>query len=254
MNVGVGNKFQVELDYVGAGSYPLTLSRVYNSGGSAVIAHVGANWRLSLDRFVSVNVSGATSIASVQRSDGKVFTFSLVGELWTPDADVSDKLVLLTDAGGDPTGWQFTVAATEEVETYDAQGRLVSISSRAGLTQTLSYDTGARLNAVTDPFGRTLTFDYDTVGRVATMTDPAGGVYTYSYDTNNNLVSVSYPDNTPSNPNDNPKRIFYENSGPIESTEPPLSGSWEPILFRYMFFIALESFTTAKLRQPYRFP
>jgi YD repeat-containing protein len=38
-------------------------------------------------------------------------------------------------------------------------------------------------------------------------------VYSYSYDANNNLVSVTYPDATPADTTDNPKRTYhYENA------------------------------------------
>ncbi|MGH8613902.1 MAG: hypothetical protein ACREYF_18235 [Gammaproteobacteria bacterium] len=41
------------------------------------------------------------------------------------------------------------------------------------------------------------------------MTDPAGGAYRYSYDGNDNLASVRYPDETPSDDSDSPKRLFH---------------------------------------------
>src|SRR5262249_27231965 len=63
------------------------------------------------------------------------------------------------------------------------------IANRAGLTQTLTYDAQGRLTSVTDPFGRMLTLTYDTQNHIATMTDPAGGVYTYHGDN-----AVIYPD------------------------------------------------------------
>lgn len=49
--------------------------------------------------------------------------------------------------------------------------------------------------------------------RIATLTDPAGGVYRYRYDANDNLASVHYRDDTPSDDSDNPKRLYhYEDS------------------------------------------
>jgi uncharacterized protein RhaS with RHS repeats len=56
------------------------------------------------------------------------------------DADIADRLVKLTDAGGVLTGWRYIPAATEETETYDAAGRLVSVANRAGLAWSLAYD------------------------------------------------------------------------------------------------------------------
>ncbi|MBI3344899.1 MAG: RHS repeat protein, partial [Gammaproteobacteria bacterium] len=113
--------------------------------------------------------------------------------IWTPDSDITDKLTRLTDATGAPTGWKYT-NSDDETELYDASGKLLSITNRAGLTQTLSYDASGRLASVADPFGRTLTFSYDTSNRISAMTDPAGKLYSYAYDANNNLTSVTYPD------------------------------------------------------------
>jgi YD repeat-containing protein len=68
---------------------------------------------------------------------------------------VTEHLERLTEAGVF-TGWRYTTAE-DEVEVYDAQGRLVSIADRAGLSQTLAYDGQGRLSTVTHtPSGRTL--------------------------------------------------------------------------------------------------
>jgi RHS repeat-associated protein len=41
------------------------------------------------------------------------------------------------------------------------------------------------------------------------MTDPAGNPYSYTYNENGNLASVTYPDETPSDPSDNPSRRYH---------------------------------------------
>ena len=52
--------------------------------------------------------------------------------------------------------------ASDEQELYDTTGRLLSIRSRAGVTQTLAYGTNSRVASVTDDFGHQLTFQWDT--------------------------------------------------------------------------------------------
>ncbi len=118
------------------------------------------------------------------------------------------RLRRLVDGVGQPTGWQY-VDADDATELYDNAGRLLSISTRTGFTQSLNYDAADQLTRVTGPFGRMLTFGYDADGQLATMTDPAGNVYAYAYNANGNLASVTYPDETPGVTNDNPTRHYH---------------------------------------------
>src|SRR5450631_1307047 len=145
----------------------------------------------------AVNTISTTS-AAVTRPDGKVFTFNLVSGTWTPDADITDKLVQLL-AGSTVIGWQYANAGNDSLETYDAYGNLSSIAYREGTGVTMTYAAGSgaptspgQLLSVTDSFGKSLTFGY--VNNILhTMTDPSGGVYTYAL---GSLVlsSVTFPD------------------------------------------------------------
>ncbi|MBI3773004.1 MAG: hypothetical protein HY272_09930 [Gammaproteobacteria bacterium] len=121
-------------------------------------------------------------------------SYILVGDRWIADSDINDKLTEYRDLTGNTTGWQLTTN-TNDIESYDASGRLLSITNRVGETQTLTYDAQNRLYQVFDSFSRAITFAYDTQNRIQTMTDPEGGVYIYGYGVNNNLISVAYPDN-----------------------------------------------------------
>ncbi|MFZ3017857.1 MAG: hypothetical protein WA056_05315 [Gallionella sp.] len=139
---------------------------------------------------------------------------------YVSDADVVGALFEIgVSASGNATGWTYR-NDQDEVETYDAVGRLLSITNKAGLVQTLTYSdntagpnggyvlsaTGiatatilpaGKLIRVTDPAGRTLQFGYDAAGRAVKMIDPAGGIYLYTYSgtlATDHLTSVTYPD------------------------------------------------------------
>ena len=58
----------------------------------------------------------------------------------------------------------------DNVETYDTTGKLLSITSRAGVVQTMSYDGSGRLSSVTDNFGHQLIFSYDASGKLSSVT------------------------------------------------------------------------------------
>jgi len=184
INVGTGNKFQLETDYSGTGPFPLSFKRAYNSANNNISVltarNIGKGWRHSYDRAVYISSYGTASTATITRPEGYAVFFSLVNGIWTSDSDVSDKFIALTDSSGNSTGWQYTIAQNDNVETYNAAGLLTSIANRNGLTQTLSY-SGNVLTRVADNWGRQLNFSYDTAGMVHTVTDPAGGVITYSY-------------------------------------------------------------------------
>lgn len=199
INPNIGNKFQIETDYTGTGLFPLTLTRTYNSvwltSGAANTADLpkswGAGWMGNYTTTVIYdnNATGtALPKATVVRANGRVLNFTqTAANIFQSDADIQDKLMRLA------SGWKYVSAATETTETYDAAGKLLSISNRAGATQTLAYSNGL-LQTVTDPTGRQLTFTYDAANRVKTVTVPGGGVYSYGYQTSGALTSITYPD------------------------------------------------------------
>ncbi len=227
INPATGNKFQIETDFRGNGPFPLELTRYFNSErSSAYIANSpmvnfgsgattevrnksyalapftveqaqndrklatapGVGWRHNFHRAVVLQSTGP--IATVSRADGKIYAFTLIGGVWTPDGDVTGKLV----QGGDGAGWTYTTPE-DDVESYDANGRLISIRNRAGLKYSFTYGANGMLGAATDSFGRKLTFTYDDGNRLKSLTDPMGHTLTYDYDAIGNLVSVTYPDN-----------------------------------------------------------
>ena len=200
----------------------LDLNRTYravvSSNSQAAPGRFGYNWTDTYQRRVTVpnNYNSASLIvASVLRPDGRIVMFGWIQNTWTPELDVKDKLVQLKDASGVTTGWQFTLAADGSVETYDASGKMTTLTARNGQVTTLEYSRFDALTAtapahqlltrVTNHFGQVLNFAYDGKGRVITVTETSGGVITYLYDTAKNLSRVNYPDGTA-------KLYHYENT------------------------------------------
>ncbi len=191
INAATGNKFQVETDFVGAASTELALRRTYNSQDTSSTAF-GSNWHSTWHRSISLSNSTTATVTSV---DGRIDTFTKNSSgVWASDPDVTSSLSALM-SGTTQTGWQL-VTADDSTEIYLADGRLNSVTDRAGNVTALGYDTNKRLTKVTGPFGHTLTFTYNTNNLVASVTLPDGGVLGYGYDANSNLSSVTYPDKT----------------------------------------------------------
>ncbi len=202
INLATGNEFRDDGDLsLGA----LSFHRYYNSDSTVASTHVGANWRSSFDRSIEY-AGGKATAATIFRADGRQLKFTLAAGQWTPDPDVSDRLMELMDASGAVTGWDYFDAATRYHEGYDRDGKLLSMTDTNGQVTTLAYsaaDTPAGvapapglLLAVTGPHGRTLGFSYDSNAQLTALREPDGGVIAYGHDTKGNLTSVTYPDKT----------------------------------------------------------
>jgi len=203
IDMTTGGKYEEEIDYVGSGPFPLKIVRYYNLWAKADTDnfHYNSNWSFSHARSIQKN-NGVQAL----RGDQKTLTFQLINSTYTSEADVNSTLTKTT------AGWNY-VTGNNDVESYDSNGNLLTITNRAGLTQTYSYDTKGNIASITDPFGNKLIFTYTNVCKATnscidllnTATDPSGGVYTYTYNTQYNITSVTYPDKTS-------KTYLYENT------------------------------------------
>jgi len=148
----------------------------------------------------------------IKRPDGKSLIFYPEGSgVWSNDNNIKERVESLLDEVGNIIGWRFHTAI-DEVETYNANGQLLSIESPQGYKQTLVYDEQQRLVSVNTNVGHSLIYGYDTLGRIESLQDHSGRVWSFQYDLNNNLAIISYPDATPEDSVDNPTRQYhYEN-------------------------------------------
>lgn len=241
INIGTGNKFQVEMDYASNDDGGLRFERIYNSLGgnapdwadpTAILDGVGVNWRHNWQGALRFVQTGEIHAA---RWDGRVTRFKQSGSVWVVKADGKESLTALS--GG---GWLLT---TEQnvAETYDADGKLVSIVDASGKQTTLTYSDGTSssvydgtttpllpgmLVKVTDFRGRVLELRYyRTVladnsinpkgAMLSKVVDPAGQVYEYDYDANLNLLSVKYPGTA------TPRTYLYNESAYMSGTSRP---------------------------------
>ena len=202
ISVGNGIKWQWERDYDGAGAYPLTFVRTYNSAqtnGSVV----GNKWTHTYQSSIHVAPSPLGSDSTPQNTveavlvthgDGTYTQYVRRGSAYVPDTNIPEPLVRLVDGSGNTAGWEVT-RFSDETEHYDAAGRLQWVRNRSGLRHNLAYNSAGQLTSVSDDFGRSLQLTYDpTSGQVATLIDPDNKVTRYGYDSNHNAGSVEYPD------------------------------------------------------------
>ncbi|TXH66063.1 MAG: hypothetical protein E6Q88_12820, partial [Lysobacteraceae bacterium] len=199
VSVDSGIKFETETDYVGNGPFPLVFERHYVSylpNGSA-LGHKWSNRYFKRIRLgPDANPTERPDAVLAAGGDGSLFQFVYRNGVYVAPGDIPEKIERLSDLFDRTTGWVYT-NSEDEVETYDADGKLIRIRNRAGLEQTLSYNDLGQLNRITDDAGRALAFEYDPVtGQLVRMTDPLNRAYLYEYSEYGSLVKVTYPGNT----------------------------------------------------------
>jgi RHS repeat-associated protein len=195
-NLITGNKLQREIDYTGSGAFALSFQRNYNSGNiTPPLSNnfpLGRGWSATYLQYLTYT-SGSPGAYAV-RPDGSIVLFDTTATGFSYRGEIKDRLQWV-DQSGSHVGFNY-ITANEDRERYDLNGRLLSITSRAGIVQTLNYNSLGRLATVVDSFGHTLSFEWDSAAkpRLHKVTDPASGVITYTYDANNNLSTVTYQD------------------------------------------------------------
>jgi YD repeat-containing protein len=108
---------------------------------------------------------GSTVLIGLEatRDDGELVSFRVSGSSVTAPPSIKLKLQQIA------SGYTLT-DVNDNVEIYNANGKLTSVKSPAGVVQTMGYDSASRLSTVTDSFGHSLTLTYDSQGRLATVT------------------------------------------------------------------------------------
>lgn len=234
-----GNEHETETDFSGTGPFPLKFQRTYDSNRLwlASTTPVGIGWTHSYyGQIVIAPPQGSSTLseAIVYRPDGRILRFNLSGSVWTPDADVPERLAVTEDGSGNYVSATFTTK-DDDVETYDQLGRLTAITNRGGFVQTLNYTTGPPnssntishnfVQTVTDPQGHTLTFGYSsTTGQLTSLTDGNGAIIQYTYDSNNNLQTVVYPDLSGTKT----RTYYYNGAGPYGAGTTQTGGVSQP--------------------------
>jgi YD repeat-containing protein len=114
----------------------------------------------------ALSPSGTTILAfDVVRDDGQLITF------WMNDASIVAPPNVTLHLQKTSSGYTLQ-DENDSVDTYDSNGKLLFVTSRAGVVQTMSYDASNRLSAVTDSFGHRLILTYDGQNRLSTVNRP----------------------------------------------------------------------------------
>ena len=111
------------------------------------------------------------------RDDGQTLRYTLQNGVINNPLGISVRLAI--------TASGFTVTDDQDnVERYNASGVLQSITSRAGVVQTISYDNSGLFSGVIDSFGNSLTVARNAFSNIVSIVLSGGGTVQYGYNPN----------------------------------------------------------------------
>ncbi len=198
-NAANGNKYRSEVD-ISAG--PLSFTRSYNSL-TLNDSGLGAGW--NSNHHKSFVRAGSRLIMTDGTGRGETWYKYFNIDVLVGDAD-SDHSVVKTTQGYSVTN------QSGVVELFNDEGLRLSKTSPDGEVIQYTYTPEGSLQEVVNQYGYKLVFNYQD-GKLTSVTDALGAVYHYAYDQKGNLTAVVYPDLTPNDLADNPKKVYhYENA------------------------------------------
>ncbi|HIE94243.1 MAG TPA: RHS repeat protein, partial [Acidobacteria bacterium] len=155
---------------------------------NARLSAIGVGWGVGeTARIYQGSITGYVLLA---RGDGSMAAFlapsSGVGVAISPRGEFSS-LEFLADGS-----FEFR-ADDGSIESYNAEGLLVTITGPLGDFSTLAYDTSFRLTELIDPAGLSTTLSY-AGALLDTTTDPGGRVTRFVHDPQGHLVQIIDPD------------------------------------------------------------
>lgn len=191
VNVANGNAELEMVDATLSGvGLDLRLAHSYNSaaGPLGLTGDLATNWGLSPGRDVRLGIFNEGVAFYGPSGTGDMFYDSGSGTYRSP-AGVGADLTKKTDGT-----YELKFQKTEQIDRFDANGRLTSIADRNDHRITLTYSSTSpyQLASITDTRGRTTSFAYSS-GKLATITDPLSRTYQFGYDSTHTYLT-SYTD------------------------------------------------------------
>lgn len=215
IDCATGQKVQIETDYQGAGTDPLRYSRVYqsplsddpNSNPTSGLPWLNTGQPgLSFQTYEDGAQLGLFTIGhKVMRT---LFSPSS-GSGWSANPYM-DPIGMVDGAGG---GGGRSVSYKGKVYQLNAAGQNEATEDGGIQRYTYSYNAAGLVSEIRNRFGAFLQFTYNTDNHLIRLTDQAGSEIHYTYDAHGNLYQVVYPDATPGDLSDNPRKTYlYEKS------------------------------------------
>jgi YD repeat-containing protein len=128
------------------------------------------------------------------RENGSIFSFGLsTNDQYHELNGERGQLTAMSNSA--PIAWRFKTNSGD-IEDYNADGKLLSITTSNGMRQELFYDvTSGLLSSVKDSTGRELLFSY-TGNQISSVTVDGNKTTSYTYNALGLITQVTRPDNT----------------------------------------------------------
>lgn len=180
-----------------------TLSAEYIEGGICNIYDSNGEMRLRVGIYKYYSGTPAyvdsDEFIRMVRDSGRVIIFKLVSGHWINKSGTGETLESILDSQIE-AGFRFT-SKNDEVEIYDATGRIVSITSKSGFVQIITYDPLSGLpEKILNETGEFIQLAYERYGssqrhyRISSLSDHLGRSWFFRYDQNYNLEYIDFPD------------------------------------------------------------
>lgn len=213
IDCATGQKVQVEIDYQGAGADPLRYSRVYQSPLSNDpdgTPTSGLPWlNTSHPSFSLQTLSDGSQLGlfTIGQQVMRVLFNASGGGGWASNPHMDP--IGLINGSGSGSG----VSYHGKVYPLNSSGQTEATEVHGIQRYTYSYNEAGLVAEIRNRFGAFLQFTYNADNRLIRLTDQAGTEIHYSYDAQDNLHEVIYPDATPGNLSDNPRKTYlYEDA------------------------------------------
>lgn len=205
INMGNGNYIYQHQDLIIPGrGLPFTITRSYNSM-DVYNGPFGSGWTFNYN--MNLEVTGSGDVV-VMKEDGRRDTYTLNADgTYSPPLSVFDnltknqdntytlgvkgkieynftplgKLVNITDQNGNQISLTYT------------GDNLTKVADASGRELIFSYDASGRIISITDPMGRIWSYAYDAMDNLVQYSDPTGGQFSYVYDENHWMTSIIDP-------------------------------------------------------------
>ena len=227
-NIATGNKFRVEADF---NHSSFGFVRYYNSlAPNNSDPAIGNRWTHSFQRrILRSDTNFAVAILASASGKTESFRFSNFVETIFENGFANPDNNYILEASADSEYYYRVIHPSGDEDQFHIDGRIAFSQDTKGQRTNYDYEELDNnqyfLTKVTDHYGHIIQFEYELVReqsdeppaqfayrRINKVTDQFGAEYLYEYDDINNLTAVIYPDTTPGDESDNPRKTYhYEN-------------------------------------------
>ncbi len=189
-------------------SYRLFISQAWRNNRWVVPTEWEDKGRIPLDQYKFPSLSENTILeeysVNLERPNGRYLTFQYESGTWEEVYNKNASLTQRFDANGEFIGWQMVMDNITEYYNFDGL-----ITSRVFIgNYIMNYTYDERVTTISDNQGRQATLHKDVADQITKITDLSGSDFHLEYTVSGLLHRIIYPDDTPDDLSNNPKKTF----------------------------------------------